>query len=315
MAAIQFQTVLYENRPDSLRRSALSLSASLKAAAADGLDMDGSVLLWGDASPERCIQEAELESIRAETRENLEIRYVFFGENTGTSRGHNRLLPMAGCEYVLTMNPDVVCAPSWLSALVRAFGKEQTGMAEARQTPLEHPKVYDPATGEVSWASGAFTLIRRDCFENCGGYDEHFFLYCDDVDLSWRARLQGWKIRYVPEAVVYHGKGLSGDGRMLPTGADLRYSPEAEMMLMYRYGWDAELEEKKRALSVSGVREEQEALAAFEKRAADGGLPEKLDGDHAVSHFPLYTGNMSRFRPEDGWNADVAMPEMEHRWG
>ena len=313
MSGIQFQTVLFHNRPEALKRSARSLCASLEYACGHGQNLDRCVLLWGDASEKPCMTEAELEKLRSECT-GLDIEYVLFGENTGTSRGHNRLLPMAGCDLLVTMNPDVVAAPSCVFHLLEAFAEEKTGMAEARQTPLEHPKAYDPATRTISWASGAFSMIRRACFEEIGGYDEHFFLYCDDVDLSWRARLKGWNLVYVPEAVVYHGKGLSGDGGMQPTDADLRYSPEAEMMLMYRYGWTAELEEKKRQLAQSPLPLEREALAAFEERERCGGLPDPLDPEHKVSHFPLYAGDMSRFRPEDGWNADVVMTEMKHLW-
>ena len=46
--------------------------------------------------------------------------------------------------------------------------------------------------------------MRRNVFEEMGGFDEDFFMYVEDTDLSWRARLAGYRCVYVPEAVVRH---------------------------------------------------------------------------------------------------------------
>lgn len=51
---------------------------------------------------------------------------------------------------------------------------------------------------------GAAALIRRDRFLEAGGFDDRFFMYCEDVDLSWRWRLKGYEIGYEPAAVVSH---------------------------------------------------------------------------------------------------------------
>ena len=57
---------------------------------------------------------------------------------------------------------------------------------------------------EVGAVSGAAFVIRKDVFEALGGFDEMFFLYMEDTDLSWRAHLAGYKCVYVPSSVVYH---------------------------------------------------------------------------------------------------------------
>lgn len=65
---------------------------------------------------------------------------------------------------------------------------------------------------EVFAACGAACLYRRAMLEDVGLLDERFFLYYEDTDLSWRARLRGWKIVYVPQAVVRHVHcGTSGE--------------------------------------------------------------------------------------------------------
>jgi GT2 family glycosyltransferase len=58
--------------------------------------------------------------------------------------------------------------------------------------------------GEVFGACGAACLLRKELFTECGGYDEHYFAFYEDVDLNMRARIGGWRFAYVPEAVVWH---------------------------------------------------------------------------------------------------------------
>jgi GT2 family glycosyltransferase len=63
---------------------------------------------------------------------------------------------------------------------------------------------------------GAAALLRMDPVRALGGFDERWFLYYEDVDLSWRLRLCGWSAGYVPEAVVRHAHGAStGEGSAL----------------------------------------------------------------------------------------------------
>jgi GT2 family glycosyltransferase len=61
----------------------------------------------------------------------------------------------------------------------------------------------------VDWVSGACMLVRRDCFEAVGGFDERYFLYWEDADLCRRLRARGYHIRYVPGADVVHRVGQS----------------------------------------------------------------------------------------------------------
>jgi O-antigen biosynthesis protein len=57
---------------------------------------------------------------------------------------------------------------------------------------------------EVFAGCGAALLIRREMLRDIGPFDEDFFMYYEDMDLSWRARRRGWKVLYVPKAVVRH---------------------------------------------------------------------------------------------------------------
>jgi hypothetical protein len=64
---------------------------------------------------------------------------------------------------------------------------------------------------DVDWVSGAALLASRECLEDVGGFDEQFFMYCEDVDLGYRAKQKGWKVTYCPYAVVVHAIGKSSD--------------------------------------------------------------------------------------------------------
>jgi GT2 family glycosyltransferase len=57
---------------------------------------------------------------------------------------------------------------------------------------------------EIDWAIGAFLLVRRVAFEQAGGFDPGQWMYAEDLDLAWRARSIGWRVRYEPGAVVRH---------------------------------------------------------------------------------------------------------------
>ena len=75
---------------------------------------------------------------------------------------------------------------------------------ELRQIPYEHPKAYDPVTLDVPWVSGAATLFRRSTWDAVGGFDPALFMYGEDVDLSWRLRAKGFRLRYLPKLAVVH---------------------------------------------------------------------------------------------------------------
>ena len=134
------------------------------------------------------------------------VRIERSGTNVGFGRAHNANAARATSPYLFVVNPDCVLEPGALAALVEVAAASPSDVAawEMRQIPYEHPKAYDPATLETPWVSGAAVLLRREAFEQVGGFDPRIFLYGEDVDLSWRLRARGWKLTYQPRCAVVH---------------------------------------------------------------------------------------------------------------
>jgi len=156
--------------------------------------------------------------------------------NNGFARGVNLLARMSTAEFIFILNPDTELQPGCLEQLLeRAESDRRIGICEARQSPREHPKIADSQSGETTWCSGAAALIRRKAFDEVGGFDERlFFMYCEDVDLSWKFWLNNWKCIYVRDAVVRHFTQdlLPGKRRTLENYFSFRNS----IFLFYRFG-------------------------------------------------------------------------------
>ena len=153
----------------------------------------------------------------------------------------------------------------------------------------------DPKTGEEPWGAMACVVIPSAVFKKLGGLDEkNFFLYCDDVDFSWRLRLNGYKVIYRPRAFVYHAKRIDDKGGVQPTNAELYYSAEAALLMAYKYSDDARL---KRFLELfeKGSEQQKKAAAEFYRRKENGLLTERLDKDHKIASFTEWGYSLNRY--------------------
>lgn len=111
-------------------------------------------------------------------------------------------------ECFVLCNPDSFPMPDCLARLGQRYMVEDCGMVEASQWPSPHPKEFDPVSLETPWASGAFTMISARAFRELKGFDPTYFLYLEDVDLSWRAWLAGHRVLHEPLALCGHATGL-----------------------------------------------------------------------------------------------------------
>jgi GT2 family glycosyltransferase len=155
---------------------------------------------------------------------------VFNDENRGFAGGCNDGIARARGEIVALLNFDTEVEPSWLTELVRPF-REDPRIAIAGCKMLfpdgriqhaggvvhgngmsEHIGYREADEGQyeeeldVDYVTGAGLAVRREFLEMCGGgLDEDYFpAYCEEVDLCYRARLMGYRVVYVPRAVLTH---------------------------------------------------------------------------------------------------------------
>lgn len=156
------------------------------------------------------------------------------GPNTGYAGGNNRGAEAATGDYLVFLNPDTITGPGAIAALLAPLAADPSvGMTTACLVLADNPEqintcgntmhytglTYCRGAGrprheyatqvKVDAVSGAAFAIGRELFLRLGGFDEAFFMYVEDSDLSWRARLAGYNIRYVPEAVIVHHYTMS----------------------------------------------------------------------------------------------------------
>jgi GT2 family glycosyltransferase len=179
--------------------------------------------------------------------EGLAVRVIQSGRNGGFGFGCNLGMAAGSAPYVLLLNPDARIERADLDRLVAVLDAEAdvalvgprlldgdgaliANLRRCQRTssiwaqalfihrvlprarwaneidrcPLAHDEVAYPA-----WVSGACMLARRAALERIGGFDEGFFLYCEDMDLCVRLRAVGGRVRYEPSAVVRHQEGRS----------------------------------------------------------------------------------------------------------
>jgi GT2 family glycosyltransferase len=158
-------------------------------------------------------------------------------DNVGFGAGCNRGARETDADILVFVNPDTVVEAGAVQALARALEAPDVGVVQARLRLLERPELLnssgnvvhvsglawpggygDPADTlteprEIGYASGAAFAIRADVFRELGGFTEEFFLYQEDLELCWRARLHGLRVLVVPDADVLHDYVLERPGR------------------------------------------------------------------------------------------------------
>lgn len=127
-------------------------------------------------------------------------------DNLGFGRGNNEAFKKGASDNVCFINIDTHVYKDTFKNLKKEIEEsdEKTALWEFRQLPYEHPKVYDVATGEVSWSSGAAFAIKRSVYQEMKGFDPRIFMYAEDVDLSFRLRAAGYRLKYVPSVSIDH---------------------------------------------------------------------------------------------------------------
>jgi len=223
------------NTRDELRECLRSLHPSLHP------DVQAEIIVVDNASWD--------DSVAMVKREFPEVKLIENRLNEGFGKAHNRAAQVAQGRYLLLLNSDARAHPGALKQLVdyadahpdvgiiapKVLNPDGSLQYSCRRFPVYEAGLFrntllgrlfpqnrfvrdylmtdfDHAhTMEVDWVSGCAMMIRRETWHQLGGFDEQFFMYCEDVDLCWRAHEAGWKVVYHPDAVVTHAIGRSTD--------------------------------------------------------------------------------------------------------
>jgi GT2 family glycosyltransferase len=164
------------------------------------------------------------------------VRLVSLSANRGFAGGNNAGVRVASGRLVAFLNNDTAADAGWLRALKHGLDEAKGfALATSRIVYMHDSRVIDSAgdgmlrwggafkrfhgasvaeaaeSAEVFGACGAAFMMPRKVFDELGGFDDHFFNSHEDVDLSYRARLRGYRCRYIADAVVrHHGSGTLG---------------------------------------------------------------------------------------------------------
>ena len=283
--SLSIQSILYETDPESALRVARSAALAAASAVSAGV-LSNWELAFGDSSATPMLDDPTIRAIdETIAQAGGRFRYEFFGSNLGHGGGHNQLATAASTDLMLFVNPDALLGPDTLVRLASAV-VDTVGVADARQVPLEHPKDYTAAGGDASWSAGACMMTPRTVFETVRGFDSAtFFMYCDDVDYSWRVRLAGFRSIYVPAARVFHDKRMSATATYVAGEVETYYSAEAALLLAYKYSNPRLVRSLIREFRRYGTEPALRAVGEFRARRSAGSLPVRIDADHRVAQF------------------------------
>ena len=176
------------------------------------------------------------------------VKFIFNDENRGFAKACNQGFTISSGKYVLFLNPDTLLAGTSLRDCISFFethadaGAIGVRMVDVKGAYLKESKRGFPSPGTsfyklfgltavfpgsktfakyykghlpeednnpVEVLSGAFMMIRRDLFEKLNGFDEDFFMYGEDIDLSLRVIQSGYKNYYLGTIKIVHQKGGS----------------------------------------------------------------------------------------------------------
>ena len=162
--------------------------------------------------------------------EYKDIKLLLNETNLGFAKACNQGTEISKGGYIVYLNFDTVVEADWLEKLIEAAKGAGVGACMSKLLVLgvdppminssggmthylglswsgDYKKADDGAFSkikEVAFASGAAMLVKREVIEKVGAFDEDYYMYLEDTDLSWRIRLAGYKVIFVPESIVWH---------------------------------------------------------------------------------------------------------------
>lgn len=189
------------------------------------------------------------------------VRVIAHGRNLGFTGAYNAAIREVEAEWVALLNNDTRVHPAWLAELVAAAERNRAAAAAAAivdwdgsrvdfvgglptfighswQMDYGEPTGRDYAERQILFGCGGAVMFRREVFLGCGGFDDRYFIYFEDVDIGWRLTLMGYRTVFAPQAITYHR--LHGTTRTWAPAMRLRlYERNALATIFKNYGQDA----------------------------------------------------------------------------
>ena len=166
-----------------------------------------------------------------------QVEILALEQNSGFAGGYNNALPQIDAQYIVLLNSDVEVTTGWLEPLIRELKFDNAlGACQPKIKSYTHKDQFEYAgaggglidqlgypfcqgrimstveqdqgqydeTREVFWVSGAAMCLRRDVFIAFGGFDADYFAHMEEIDLCWRMKRAGYKVKVIPKTTVYH---------------------------------------------------------------------------------------------------------------
>lgn len=166
-----------------------------------------------------------------------EVTILEFTKNLGFAGGYNAALDALGHEYCVLLNSDIEVGPGWIEPVIKLMDTDAKiaacqpkilswhdrtlfeyagaagGFIDRFGYPFCRGRMLDTLeedtgqyndTRDVFWATGACMFVRRDVFQELGGFDDRFFAHMEEIDLCWRMHNRGYRVMVCPESKVFH---------------------------------------------------------------------------------------------------------------
>lgn len=153
------------------------------------------------------------------------IKIIKNKDNLGFSKANNQGASLALGDYLFFLNFDTKLHPKTLNYLVKALDNDDNLGVAGCQTLTYDGKDFGQAGIGIDifgfplkvnnnnfYIEGSGLFIRKSLFEKLNGFDKKYFMFHEDIDLCWRARLLGYKIMAVKKAILYHAAGATTKG-------------------------------------------------------------------------------------------------------
>lgn len=166
-----------------------------------------------------------------------EIKIIQNKVNGGYAKGYNDALAHVNEDIYILLNSDVQVTPHWLDPIAEIFTNQpEVAVIQPKMLDLNNPDCFEYAGAaggfidsfgypycrgrifdrkekdlgqyddeiDIFWASGACLAVRSKVYNAVGRLDEDYFAHQEEIDLCWRIKGEGYKIKYTPKSVVYH---------------------------------------------------------------------------------------------------------------